>query len=675
MRIDGRHILATAWRRVLGGACAAALVLAAWPGAAPAAEPEVPAQLSYQGVLLDDQGQAQTGPVDLVVRIYDQAAGGTLLYKQDFDATPLSAGTFTVVLGPAGEASDAPDDPLTTSLEDVFAGDLVAGPGRWVEVTVSGDPALSRIQVLTAPFALRAGSAERADEADQAVEAMTVTSVNGVDAEAFSEIFEHFDFDQSPLPNDHPQEGTADVDGDGRANFIDSDNDGDGLSDADELGQGSDINLVTPTVSDLTPEAAVAGSITNVTISGTSFDPAMTVNFGSQSPTPQNVTPTQFDVDVGPQSFGFADVEVVLANGESALLPAAFEFEGLEELTHNIGNVRFSTFDVKAARTTLVGSSNDDYRIDQTGNGVPNLVANVPGSGIADFAWDPSGRVQGLRCDASGTDCTVRGMRDLGGDGLADVFPVIESFSGAVSATLLSSSIDFRASGRAVIAYVRGRMAPAQTADVVVAADADGDDDWSDPGDLIVLETGLADADVEAVVDGSDRTAVLYHRDPGAPGTLELAYDLSGDDDFDDTVGSVSERQTIRAGDVSCFDVATDASDRLVLLFQVSGAAGGMTLLHDLDGDGDLSDPGESATLGAGPVDACSVAVLSGGGLVAAGGDAGGATVYLDRNADGDFDDLNETVPLPASPGGLAIAAGNDNSAVLLGDTKMFLSF
>ena len=161
------------------------VLVATEPGAAPAG---VPAELSYQGVLLDDQGAAQTGPVDLTVRIYDALMGGTLLYKQEFPSTPLASGTFTVVVGPAGEATDTPDDPLTTSLADVFTGDLVAGPNRFFELTVGGDPALSRIQILSAPLALRADSAANADSADTAASAQTVVTVGGFDPAFYREM-------------------------------------------------------------------------------------------------------------------------------------------------------------------------------------------------------------------------------------------------------------------------------------------------------------------------------------------------------------------------------------------------------------------------------------------------------------------------------------------------------
>lgn len=58
---------------------ALATVLALVPLAPSAAPPDVPASLTYQGVLLDGAGQPRTGAVDLVVRIHDELLAGTLL--------------------------------------------------------------------------------------------------------------------------------------------------------------------------------------------------------------------------------------------------------------------------------------------------------------------------------------------------------------------------------------------------------------------------------------------------------------------------------------------------------------------------------------------------------------------------------------------------------------------
>ena len=119
-------------------AALAALGLLAAPAAA--APPDVPAEIAYQGSLFDDTGAPRTGVVNLTVRLYDAAFGGTLLYKQEYLATPLTDGVFTITLGPAGLGTDTPTDPLTTSLADVFEGDLGAtGPGRFLQLTVGLD--------------------------------------------------------------------------------------------------------------------------------------------------------------------------------------------------------------------------------------------------------------------------------------------------------------------------------------------------------------------------------------------------------------------------------------------------------------------------------------------------------------------------------------------------------
>jgi hypothetical protein len=138
------------------GSTLLALVVA---GAAFAAPPEVPDQVPYSAVVPG----GGSGPVDLTVRLYDAATGGTLLYVQDFASVALADGAFTLALGPTGRATDAPADPLTTSLVMALAGDLAAtAPGRFVEVTVDADPPLARTPVLAVPFALRAATAETA---------------------------------------------------------------------------------------------------------------------------------------------------------------------------------------------------------------------------------------------------------------------------------------------------------------------------------------------------------------------------------------------------------------------------------------------------------------------------------------------------------------------------------
>ena len=152
------------------------LVLAA--GEAGSAPAVAPAKIGYQGLLLDDQGAPLTGPVDLTVRIYDGTGGSaTLLYRQEYLSVPLADGVFSIIIGPTGTTSGSP---LTTDLAEVFTGDLVAAPERFVELTADGDTAQARIQILSAPLALRADSAAAADTAASATVATSVTSINGL---------------------------------------------------------------------------------------------------------------------------------------------------------------------------------------------------------------------------------------------------------------------------------------------------------------------------------------------------------------------------------------------------------------------------------------------------------------------------------------------------------------
>jgi len=94
------------------------------------------------------------------------------------------------------------------------------------------------------------------------------------------------------------------------------------------------MNLVTPAISGFAPPTADGFVVTTVQVQGENFEPGTSVVFGSQSPAPQNLTPTSFDVDVGPQAEGTANVEVTLPNGESA--SATFDFFLVEPVISSV---------------------------------------------------------------------------------------------------------------------------------------------------------------------------------------------------------------------------------------------------------------------------------------------------------------------------------------------------
>ncbi len=260
------------------------VVASAW--IASSAFAAVPGETSYQGLLLDDQGDPVTATVAMEFELFDAPAGGAALWYESHPAVQVVDGVYDVVLGAITPIDQA----------------VVEGGAIHLEVTVEGETLTPRTQLLMVPYALRAEVAE---------------NVGGIESGYITQMLEYFQFDGQSPENLHPDEGLGDTDGDGRANFVDADNDGDGILDGDELAQGSNINVVTPTISGFSPASADGFESTVVTVSGTSFVAGMTVAFGSQNPTPSNITPTSFDVTVGSQPEGDASVTVTLPNAES----------------------------------------------------------------------------------------------------------------------------------------------------------------------------------------------------------------------------------------------------------------------------------------------------------------------------------------------------------------------
>lgn len=262
--------------------------------AAPAA---TPGQINYQGLLLDQQGAPITGNVNLVFTIFDAAQNGTALWTETHPNVAALDGVYDVVLGAT--------TPITPA--------VVADGSLYLQIAVNGETLVPRQRLVAVPYALRAAEAD---------------NLGTVDAGYLEQILQHTNFDGQAPPNQDPSEGLADPDGDGRANFIDSDNDGDGLGDQLEIAQGTNINLITPTIADIQPEPIEGSLSTVVTVTGTNFEPGITVSFGSQNPTPQNVTAISFQVAVGPQTAGTKTVQVTRTNGQSA--STTFQFVNVQ---------------------------------------------------------------------------------------------------------------------------------------------------------------------------------------------------------------------------------------------------------------------------------------------------------------------------------------------------------
>jgi hypothetical protein len=512
-----------------------------------------------------------------------------------------------------------------------------------------------RIQVLTVPYALRAESAASAEVADVAVSALSAadtTSVGGLDAAFVTEIWEHTNLDGSGPGNDDPTEGLTDTDLDGIANFVDPDNDDDGLSDSVEVGQGSDINLVTPVLLTVTPNSSFAQMTQTVSVTGTSFEAGMSVDFGSETPAPANLTPTSFDVDVGPQDFGLADVQVTRLNGETATLVGAYTF--LPGLGSH-GGVRFGSsrqfsFDVASAGLALsVGS--DLYEVDSDGDWTADTTFSFDGSAVNSqlaLAYDAADALVGLRCrDGIGGDCHVEVARDMDGDSELDdeTGIAVQTIAGG-DAQVRAPAIAFDPSGGIAVVYKALISNTDPEVDLQVAHDRNGDGLFTGTNELVTVSTTeVGGRNVgEIAVDASGRVAVVWMASHGTGfAELQAAWDRSGDGDFDDAPGGVPELFLVdnpALPTFTCMGVGFAPDGDLVIVANHSAAAG-VRFYRDLNADGDVSDAGEDQVL----ANVFSVDCdLHGGASSVAVGYVDGNDVRLavDRNDDGDFDDPGE---------------------------------
>ncbi len=129
---------------------------------------DVPARLEYQGYLTDAVGtpidcQGCNTPFAFKFSLYGDAVAGEVLWSETHTGLDIVNGLFRVELG----------------IYDALDAELLAGE-RWLEIQVNGqDPLVPRQSVISVPYALRAGIAERAIESENAV------SLGGQSAESY----------------------------------------------------------------------------------------------------------------------------------------------------------------------------------------------------------------------------------------------------------------------------------------------------------------------------------------------------------------------------------------------------------------------------------------------------------------------------------------------------------
>jgi hypothetical protein len=618
-----------------------------------AAVPAPPDVVSYSGVA------DQAGPFDVTARIYDAASGGTLVYKQTFTSVTESGFHFTIQLGPTGEGTDTPANPLTTSLRAALTGDLAAGAGRFVEITLGTDPPLARVQLVLVPYAMRA---DHATTSDVAAQSLDTQAVNGLDGAALEALYTVYNDDGGPVSTD-PREGTGDTDGDGLANFVDPDNDDDGLTDTQEETLGTGLNLATPRISDVSPDNGPGDVVTQVTVTGTGFEPGLTALFGTQSAAVSNVTSTSFVADVGPHpgpSFPVGvDLTVTNANAEFDALGAAFVFGPPEAggvtvtpLPWGLAGPALPVGIVSRGEELLAygtqTSGQNRYVIDTLTDG--NLAFNVNqalnGRVPSALSWSPSRVVYALRVLASTN--VVQLARDANADNFISSTEAVSIESPGGMPFTRAPSLVFDGSGRPGGAYLRqaGGVATARA-----FHDRNGDGVLTGPNEVVTIEpVGAAtDALGEAAFDPSGRLAYVYY-DAGS-GQLRVAHDRSGDGDFADSPGGVPELATLTpTATPSCLGASFDGSGRLGVLYAVSGTS---TLAHDRNGDGDFADANESVALAPAGVTGCDVGTsASSGRLVIVHNPGGDLRLLVDLNDDASFlgtlEDVSLTSPVSA---------------------------
>ncbi len=108
----------------------------------------VPEALTYQGRLVDEDGEPMTGGVELTYTIWDHPTEGAVLWQDVVDVEVDAGGFYSVVLG-------GDNNPIDTS--------VVADGQGWLGVAVEGDDEMEpRLSLTSVPYALAAGEARLA---------------------------------------------------------------------------------------------------------------------------------------------------------------------------------------------------------------------------------------------------------------------------------------------------------------------------------------------------------------------------------------------------------------------------------------------------------------------------------------------------------------------------------
>ncbi len=108
-----------------------------------AAHAQPPNLVHYQGRLLDNAGDPVNGTVDMAVRLYTQETGGSQIWGQTLASVAVSDGVYQFYFG------------------DASFPDALTNAACWLELEVAGEVHGPRKRLISAPYALRAGTTSR----------------------------------------------------------------------------------------------------------------------------------------------------------------------------------------------------------------------------------------------------------------------------------------------------------------------------------------------------------------------------------------------------------------------------------------------------------------------------------------------------------------------------------
>ena len=117
------------------------------------AQAQVPAELSYQGFLLDNTDTPIDGTANLVIRLFDAASSGTQVWTRTYSSHPVDDGVYNIILSGGSPT----------------LGSVDFDEALWLEVVANGQTVSPRTKLTSTPYSFVAQGLELPYTASAAV--------------------------------------------------------------------------------------------------------------------------------------------------------------------------------------------------------------------------------------------------------------------------------------------------------------------------------------------------------------------------------------------------------------------------------------------------------------------------------------------------------------------------